>query len=533
MWHAYLFEAKSIQAYLFTTGRLSEIVGGSELVEQLTAQNGLVDKVLEAIGDSNGEVLFSRRGGGAFFAFSQNKDLIDKLAALWSFSVQQLAPGLVFAEARAEGESEQEAMQAGQEALRQGRQRLLPQFPQATPFALRDQRTGEAAVELRRRGEQGGEPTDAATVAKLKFAQGNGLIKRFAPVSELHNWPNWLNKAPDTTSNAVVFPFRSQQDTTIALVHADGNGLGEMLIGLQKHVQQDNEVDAIALFRAVSEAVSTATQQAAQDAVSQVLEPHRVDEVYPARPIVLGGDDLTMLVRADLALQFTRVFMEQFAAKSNAQFGALKKTYPQVPLPTGLTACAGIAYAKSSMPFHLLHGLAEDLCKHAKQQAKARRKNGDLVPSALAFHRVTTPKVDRYTDILKHELTVGEYRQTMEVYYLDEGQVPQLDDLLGLQGVFEGGLSDSDPRDWLSLLGDEGALKKSYQRWREVRDVTKLERSDDAMKALGINDTAMPFTEAGGKPELRRTPLGDLLTLTGVGNTLPAPAAATQVTAPA
>ena len=46
-YYAYLFEAKSIQSYIFATSKLKEIIGGSELIEQLTAKNGLLKKTLD------------------------------------------------------------------------------------------------------------------------------------------------------------------------------------------------------------------------------------------------------------------------------------------------------------------------------------------------------------------------------------------------------------------------------------------------------------------------------------------------------
>ena len=83
VYKAYLFEAKSIQAYLLTTSRLKEIVGGSEMVEALTGS--LLDDALRVI---EGKIEFSRRGGGAFFAFSENEESVNKLATLWPLLVE-------------------------------------------------------------------------------------------------------------------------------------------------------------------------------------------------------------------------------------------------------------------------------------------------------------------------------------------------------------------------------------------------------------------------------------------------------------
>tara|TARA_R110002167_G_scaffold366450_1_gene597500 strand:- start:7394 stop:7588 length:195 start_codon:yes stop_codon:yes gene_type:complete len=43
MLHAYLFEARGIQRFLFSSGKLRDILGGSELLDYLCAEDGLLD----------------------------------------------------------------------------------------------------------------------------------------------------------------------------------------------------------------------------------------------------------------------------------------------------------------------------------------------------------------------------------------------------------------------------------------------------------------------------------------------------------
>lgn len=68
-----------------------------------------------------------------------------------------------------------------------------------------------------------------------------------------------------------------------------------------------------------------------------------------------------------------------------------------------LTACAGIAYIKSSFPFHYGYDLAEQLCGEAKKQAKEISKEN--VPACLMFHKVQSSFVGSYDEIVKQELT--------------------------------------------------------------------------------------------------------------------------------
>ena len=97
MKYAYLFEAKSIQSYIFSTNKLKEIVGGSELIEQLTSTDGLVSTTLNALGLEQGiDIRFSRCAGAAFYAFSDSEESIKKLSSLWPLVFRQYAPDMEF-----------------------------------------------------------------------------------------------------------------------------------------------------------------------------------------------------------------------------------------------------------------------------------------------------------------------------------------------------------------------------------------------------------------------------------------------------
>ncbi len=60
--HALLFEAKSVQGYLFESGRMRDVIGASELIDSLTRK--LLDGALKGAGLLEGsDVAFSRRAG--------------------------------------------------------------------------------------------------------------------------------------------------------------------------------------------------------------------------------------------------------------------------------------------------------------------------------------------------------------------------------------------------------------------------------------------------------------------------------------
>ncbi|MDH5731838.1 MAG: hypothetical protein OEZ58_22880, partial [Gammaproteobacteria bacterium] len=113
---AYLFEAKSIQSYIFESGKLKDVIGGSELVEALVHQH--LDTALNSI-DEQGKagLRFVRRAGGAFTLLSDERSDIEDLQSLWSILVPSLAPGLEFIHVMGEGEDDLSAVEDGQKKL--------------------------------------------------------------------------------------------------------------------------------------------------------------------------------------------------------------------------------------------------------------------------------------------------------------------------------------------------------------------------------------------------------------------------------
>lgn len=524
---AYLFEAKSIQDYILKGGRLRYLVGGSELIESL-CQNLLSDALealdlreaaADAVQPEPGEVVFSRRAGGAFNALLATEAEARALRDLWGLTVNRLAPELEFVHTIASGPTAPEAIRSGVQQLFHLRNRRAAPLPQATPVLALSPRTGEAAVATSRDGER----IDSATVARERFRKGHALLDKFASAA---TWPTDLNPAPEGESDGRAFPFKGE-NRYIGLVHADGNGLGQLLMQLREAVQP---AQYVALFRGFSEAIESATVDAARTATREVLEPAAQGEtgVMPARPIVLGGDDLSIIVRSDLALDFTRVFLETFENTTREAIAGLAQDFGLRALPVQLTACAGIAFVKASQPFSTAHALAESLCIHAKSVSKARPDHG-TVASCLAFHRVTTAIAQDYDTILARELTLADpdadtgRQLTLQPYFVGQfGQDrPRLDALhrlatqLGSEDMRRGPL-----RQLMTLLYDrphdaEQAYARLCQNMQE-RAVPAWKEFKACLGGFGIvADAGLPFTRNGN---LFQTPLADAMALQAAKN---------------
>jgi hypothetical protein len=95
-------------------------------------------------------------------------------------------------------------------------------------------------------------------------------------------------------------------------------------------------------------------------------------------PIVLGGDDMTVVMDGRYAVQFTINFLGKFE-----ELTANDETIRAI-VGGAVTACAGVAVVKPHFPFFAAYTLAEELIRSAKTYAKGI--NADKPSSAFDFH---------------------------------------------------------------------------------------------------------------------------------------------------
>lgn len=537
----YSFEAKSIQTYILDSNKLRDMVAASEQIEDITADNGLLDKVLKALNLHN--IKFSRKAGGAFIAILDKLEDAKKLRDLWSFTIRYSLPGLEFVQGLQEYNSDTEILSAEKKVSEQklaDRNRLFPTLPIAGPLIARSPRTGEPAITERRnpKGEVGTERLDKRTLLKRRFMENTKKSRLESKASALDKdqfiWPKNL-ESEYNQDDEQHFPLLDE-NRYIGVIHADGNGLGELLMQVREDIK-DFPQHYTDVFRTLSETIETATVKATNQAILEELAPHAEErnnfKIMPARPLVLGGDDLTIIVRGDLAIPFTAKFLEAFEENTEELFTKIKADYKKqkkidLNLPKGLTACAGITFIKVSQPFYMAYELAESLCKNAKNHSKAddAKSQDGRVPSSLAFHRITTSMIDDYNSICERELTTpAKWLLTMQAYAVGKIQpachFPRLADLDKLRKLFtDEKVSYGAIRELLSLLHlSTNRAERAYKRWSENMAKSQknglIEFETIINSLVGTAGEELPILTAE-KNTQQRTPLADALAWKGI-----------------
>jgi len=400
---------QGIQGFIFETNKLREIAGASQLIDNISSidwddGNNLSEfekycKPFHKV--ERNDIVMSAAGNIKYKV--EDEDVLKQIVKGFPKHIANYAPGITISQAVVEikdPDDIQKAIDALEVKLKA--QRNIASMPIDNGFIglERARRTGGVAYY-----KDGSDYQDRGMFFKtpLKDKQvDNKWLKDNKKLTDKDTLKLFKKFSKTGVSPATV-PFdlneitkQAENNSWIAIIHADGNGLGKVLTNMSENVDKGKREEA---FIAFSKSLDKATINAAQRAFSETI-PELCDKMikFPIRPVVLGGDDLTVIIRADLAYDFTKAYLIAFEEETTKQFKVLEKYDKDIK---GLTACAGIAYIKDSYPFHYGVHLAESLVGEAKKLSKsddvAEKVGKNVIPSSLAFYKVQSS----YTDELK------------------------------------------------------------------------------------------------------------------------------------
>jgi hypothetical protein len=169
-------------------------------------------------------------------------------------------------------------------------------------------------------------------------------------------------------------------DSQIALIHADGDGIGEELREIVNSGGDQNLGDDafVNQLRAFSKAITNLNQSARKalqadldEATLSIIENRLIEEsnYFPFRPLIGAGDDVTFITPARLGLALACRYVElfrQYSRQAVKEYGSKS---------TELSASAGILLMPRKFPFargyHLLEEIASS-AKRSRRQAKSK-----------------------------------------------------------------------------------------------------------------------------------------------------------------
>jgi CRISPR-associated protein Cmr2 len=183
-----------------------------------------------------------------------------------------------------------------------------------------------------------------------------------------------------------------------------------------------------ACYEALS-AVCTAEIQAARAALQAGYKPQAGKELkpLPADILLLGGDDLLVLLPAERALDFalkvTAAF-ERLTREQQAELAeAARRFFAERGLADrGLTISCGVAIGPANYPFYLLRDLAEELMRSAKRRGSEDPQKTDYwAPSYIDFHQLAGSVSQDLESIRQEDYrTDSDHPRTLRPYRRDD-----------------------------------------------------------------------------------------------------------------
>ena len=254
----------------------------------------------------------------------------------------------------------------------------------------------------------------------------------------------------------------------LALIHADGNGVGSSAGNTDEQRARFFHRNRVLIRRALKQAIESAC--AGETGVA------------PLVPLMLGGDDLLVVCRAEKALPFVVSLCEELAKLQSNSTGGFE-----------LTLGAGVVIAKPTIPIYRLHEVAEQLAGSAKRRFRGLKASGEMARSVADWAVYTTAWVDEPEEVRRRDWVCGtaQARRVLSQRPLDVlGE--RLDSLQGLVRSAEE--LKGAPRSQLRYLVEQ------LPRGRALAELAFEELSNEArarLQAVGVTSVWQRLPDGG------------------------------------
>jgi hypothetical protein len=508
-----LIDVRQVQRYLFNANELKQNLGASFLVEMACRhwvqeslpkphnwpdpeKDEFMQTAIES-GNLQAEVIFS--GGANAAILFTNKNQAKEFAQRYTRLVMEQAPGLDVAIGQTDVDwDDPSGMKKAWQCMQND---VMPHRKEGRMNAMAIQGlsvTAECAF------------TGKPSVVEVKDEAGAGRLFSSEALAKHENSPRADYRLKTALSiDPPIYEYPNDFDQLggergraryIAVIHADGNGLGKRI--KQYTEQATSNRDAVQRMRNLSREVNWAgskvleevrdwllkaltwnTAEGADRLVDRWQEENFIqlkNSYFPLRPIVYGGDDITLVCEGRLGLPLAAELIKAFANQ-------------KLPDNEPIFACAGVAIVHSHYPFARAYALAEALCHQAKQAAREFDVEKRL--GMLHWYYASSGRtLEDWKEIQQLEYNVG------------AGSLA----LRPLVVVHAADAAHSNWRTWDVLTGLLKALRKDP--WAGKRNKVKELRT--ALRAGP--DAVMKFTSLHGKlPEIKALPNNENYQSTG------------------
>ncbi|MDE5832486.1 MAG: hypothetical protein K2H64_05810 [Desulfovibrio sp.] len=368
-------EVGGIQNYICSAGKLKEMIGGSEIIRRLAGdfhrENVVAPLGLREVkepGDGRDWFILVQEGAGIVRLILPDKERGRDYLAKFSGEVLGHFPGLpLYGAAASMRWEDKESMRAAVSEVEEkiGAQRSRYPVAAGAPMlpVLKSCRLDGMPVYK----ENESLPCFCRSQDEILVLSRERLRGYLTPPDGIS--PKWSDNLDE---------MLGRDYSRAALIRMDGNGLGKRFAAWREKSSALSMKEGIAKMRELSETIDKITIDSFKAAAAVILDwiiesEANPSPMMPLRPLVLGGDDITVIIRADLALPFIYLFTKNFEKLSKV-------------LDEPLSLGAGMVAMNKSAPFARAFELAESLLESAKRRTQGIEKGR---PSSLDYLSLT------------------------------------------------------------------------------------------------------------------------------------------------
>lgn len=386
------YDLKGIQSFIFSVPRLKYICGGSAIIDRFDRE--VAPDLARDLAVPGARLLFSGGGKGAF---------------------------------RCESASAAEAMERSLVNAAQD-DGLSISIGIDTDLGEASQRADRSFTFLPRGSELEGHPCPASglyptnggvhpKVRRRVWNRGDRLDRRYerelldglGPVGGLH--PERCDFFHDVT------PGEAEGDAACAalgrrnrwaVIAMDGNDIGSQHAAAASRLTAGSEKHA-AWLEVMSRALDDCTRAACREGIRWVVSAWANEGIdgeataangittLPVRPLVVGGDDVIVLLHVRFAMGFVRAVCGAFERESREQATKAAKAGVDLWPATGgtLSISAGVLFAPVSLPLASAIPYAEGLLASAKGEGRKHQLSGQRTPPCVDWESVTEGLLDQ------------------------------------------------------------------------------------------------------------------------------------------
>ncbi|MSN96884.1 hypothetical protein F1B92_06855 [Campylobacter sp. FMV-PI01] len=427
---AVLVDIAGKQNYIFSSNKLRDIAGASEIIRRVTDKDYIkekmsLDKIDGNFGGGNALIFFDNEKEAKEFINRYSKFLLKNYPSLVVyFGLNPVFEESNFKESNSKTHQILEDIKNSFYPLSQGLSLGLEELCPNSDFPA----TGKFD-ELRN------SHISKATYIKQKMADDSN--KNFSKLlSEVLGDYKFSTELDKIIHNDKSF---------IAVGHIDANDLGKKVKNLKTrddYKEFSKNIDN-GMQIALKETVRKLIENLDKFSFADIKNLEIKDKILPFRPIVLSGDDFTFVSEGRLGVWIAKTFINEL---SRIKFG--KENEP-------LYASGGVAIVKGKTPFFRAYEIAEELATSAK---KITRKD-EKIKTSLDF-------------IITSSNILGDLDFLREKYYTRNDTK-----------LFNEGFSDDDFNKLLNLMNDLKQISKT--KIMKLRDLL-LQSRENTQKYLEI-----------------------------------------------